>query len=156
MAQLPVHPKLVGVHENARHEDFHRWCADMIALSEFAVEANSNERQTLWETWHDRLTWEEVGLGCTEQIGMLDGRPINIALTWGILNDHLICFYYGCSQLVDHKLIEEWIVRRIAHSKTPNGYSRQCDAMNFHHCLHGLEIRTKISQKEQHGTTNTN
>jgi hypothetical protein len=114
--------------------------------TEFAVEGDSfvyhalwgkYSTETLYKTPMSVVRWEEDCMGTVTQIGYLDtigevggrmrGRPININFRWAKLNGHSIMFYDPCSQLVDYKMVEDWLDK---YTKF-----RRCDANNFHNVL---------------------
>jgi hypothetical protein len=114
----------------------------------FLIEANSYEMQSLWAEYSNeslrlgkwnRYNWHQISMGKTYQLGTLDGRPINVAVFWAIINERKVAFYYGCSQLVDHALIEKWW-RSLKIPKWDRGTRlAHCDASNFHHCINAID-----------------
>lgn len=99
----------------------------------FFVEANSFEVFTLWQQHHKEIPWEQDLQGFVETISHIEDRPINLEFSFQTINGKLVAFYTGISALVDHTMIEEWIV-----SKFPvkNGDRRaMSDAQNFHQCI---------------------
>lgn len=103
------------------------------------VQASHTEAYFLW-CQHSKETvfpnpdaytlvdWEEDCGGLWETIGYCDGRPVNVCFWWATINGVLVCFYEAISQVVDWKMIEEWIGRNAA--GVPN-----VNADNFHNCL---------------------
>lgn len=86
-----------------------------------------------------RVDWKEVGLGFSLKIGELDNRPVVVSFHFAFINEKKICFYDCVSQVVDHKMIENWLMKRF--QLTHDGYTRRnhTNAMNFHNCVKGLE-----------------
>jgi len=110
----------------------------------FLVEATGCEQHFLWSEWHKRVKWEEQGMGCTGQIGTLDRRPVMLTFFWARINGKLVGFWDSTSQVVDHKMIEKWLAENCTPPKCDNGTrSAQCDAMNFHHCIHAIQEANK-------------
>jgi hypothetical protein len=97
---------------------------------EYMVEATSNERFMLWEKWHyskegRQISWESNNVGLMETVGYIDKRPVVMTLNTAVIGGKKILFYDGTSQLVDHALIDKWLVDNLPDvCKT--------DAGNFH------------------------
>lgn len=115
----------------------------------FLIEANDNESHLLWEKYHYKTDkdvphvklWEQEFSGYMIKIGELDNRPINVTLSYAKLNGKRILFYNGCSQLVDHKMIEDWLQHFTKDIRWDNNHRwAHCDAMNFHHCLDAIGV----------------
>lgn len=115
----------------------------------YLIEANHNETHTLWERFHDKPAypetiyvkdWKEISMGRIVTIGYLMDRPIAVELYFAILNGSKVAFYEGCSALVDHNMIEQWLRLHTQVGKT--------NATNFHHCLSELGIYDDV-KKEQ-------
>lgn len=126
----------------------------------FLVEANSNEQHLLWERYHYKpiypdtyvKSWEQISMGHGIHIGSIDERPIVVSIMYAILNGKRVMFYYGVSQLVDHKMIEDWLTMYTHDIKWDNG-SRwaHCDATNFHHCLDAIGVYEERRSKTKIG-----
>lgn len=116
----------------------------------FLVEATYNEQHMLWERYHYRpdpdpdqvqiKSWEQTMMGRGVQIGTVDDRSINVSISYAILNGKKVLFYYGVSQLVDHKMIEDWLkMYSLDTIRWDNGHRwAHCDAANFHHCMEAV------------------
>lgn len=114
----------------------------------FLVEANSHERHTFWVDYFYKprkdsptiSTWEQEMCGEMVYLGKLDKRPVYVQIWWDILNGKRIIFYDGCSQVVDHKMIEDWLKHFTLKTIRYDNGTRwaHCDSMNFHHCLQAL------------------
>lgn len=128
--------------------------AELFKDVKFLIEASNNEQHSLWKEFHYQphpkmlfvKNWEQISMGRMIQIGSIDDRPITVSMFYAKLNGHKVMFYYGCSQLVDHKMIEDWIqMYTLDVIRYDNGYRwAHCDAMNFHNCLLGLGIREQF------------
>ena len=121
----------------------------------FLVEATSTEVFMLWKEWfhnpdprHPHMkvaTWEQDNPGTMLQIGTCSRRPVCVSVEYNIIEGKRVLFYHGCSQVVDHLMIEEWLqywtLKKIRH----DGGHRwsHCDAMNFHNCVHALRETAK-------------
>ena len=137
------------------HEEDKKYFKDVV----FLVEATSHEDQFLWTEWsadyltlpyapkeegkfaRKRVDWQQVSLGHMLTIGEIDNRPICVSMSYAIINGRKIMFYEGCSQLVDHEMIREWLKHFTLNTIRWDGGTRwgHCDAMNFHHCLDAIK-----------------
>jgi hypothetical protein len=135
-----------------------------LAKSIFLVEADSFAQHQLWAqhsgqslypNWDTRknqrayepLKWEQVGNGWIVTTGTSGrgkkARPINISLNWAWIEGQLVTFWYACSQVVDHVVVEKWLKENFK-AKYDNGTrSATCDAMNFGHCLSAIREANK-------------
>lgn len=103
-----------------------------------AVEANSFERLSLWEDYHDRrrVSWQQDAAGLLETIGFLDDRPICLSLVTAVVDGRKILFYDATSQVVDHVAIDRWLAEVLPDTaRRPNGTVIKENAMNFHNAL---------------------
>lgn len=105
----------------------------------FFVEANSYEMFKLWQENKNEYDvpcqWDEHHLGHAFTIGSIANRPINLEFHFASLDGILVCFYCGISELVDYKMIEDFIT--FCWPIKYDGGSRRAmtDAQNFHHCI---------------------
>jgi hypothetical protein len=106
-----------------------------IIKCDYAVEANGFEALTIWEKYHTRAkTYKQEMRGLMCDVAFVNGQPICVSLNWDVINGKRVLFYYGCSNLVDHKLVDAW-VRENALS-----LGAHCEnAMNFHIIFNYLE-----------------
>lgn len=106
---------------------------------DFLVSANSNETFNLWSEYNRKVDWEQINTGFMITIGQLDSRPVTIEFSFAIIKRKKVAFYNGCSQVVDHKMIDEWLISRF--QRTHDNYSRwnHVNATNFHNCINSLE-----------------
>lgn len=129
----------------------------------FLVEADNNAIFQLWrefssESGHPRhpdrvVDWKQESLGksavIAEMVAFIPGeaiqckeRPVCVSIQYARINGHRVAFYYGCSQLVDHLLIESWIDHFTKDIKcVDSNRHAHCDAANFHNCLIDLRRR---------------
>lgn len=70
-------------------------------------------------------------------------QPINISLSWAWIDDQLVCFWYACSQLVDHQMIEQWFDQNF-HQTHDGGRRSRTDHQNFDNCIHAINEKNKI------------
>ena len=107
------------------------------------MEATNNEQFMFWQLYHHYkvcpgvTSWVQVSQGKCPIIGYIDDRPISITVFYAIINKAKVAFYEGTSQLVDHKMIEDWL--ELHFKKNSDGRGNKSNASNFHHCL--LSIR---------------
>lgn len=103
------------------------------------VEANSYETMCLWREYHEGrgLSWEQNAAGYLPTIGELDGRPVCVSLFVNTIDGHKILFIEPTSQVVDHKMIEQWLKETLPDTAwQANGkYLNSTNAMNFHSIL---------------------
>lgn len=127
----------------AKRLPFQKADAEFFKDVAFIVEADDFSRHALWNLYHTKpaygvkvASWEEVMVGKMVKVGELDGRPVNIVLSWAILNGKRVMFWFACSQVVDHKMISAWFDHFAKNIRWDNGTrSARCDASNFHHVL---------------------
>jgi hypothetical protein len=110
----------------------------------FCVEANHHEQHEFWSEYHYEpkpgrphiKDWVCESMGHMITIGHINDRPICVEIYYHRINGKRVLFYHGCSQLVDHKMISEWLdycyYDRI---KWEMGRMPICDSWNFHNCL---------------------
>lgn len=98
------------------------------------VEANSFENLCLWEKHQDKKTWLSSGTGFGATVGHLDGRPVCVSFFKATINGHKILFIDPTSEVVDHKMIQEWLVKNLPRTafRGESDLINKTDAMNFH------------------------
>lgn len=109
----------------------------------FTVDANSFEQHALWMMYHYKdvgygqvLRWEEESRGHGITIGHVKDMPVVLSLNYARIEGRRVCFFYGCSQVVDYRMVDKWMDDRTGDIRCDNGYRpATCDAMNFSHCL---------------------
>lgn len=106
----------------------------------FMVEASRFERHTLWSEFSKHHIWHDINAGDVLTIGTLYSRPIVMTFTWAFIDDQCVCFYDCCSQLVDWKMVEDWIKENFHKTKA------KTDAANFHICLHTIRDFTIVKE----------
>ena len=117
-----------------------------LKVTRFLVEATGNEWHTLWARWCGKSQecrepivdeWEQLG-GWGICIGKLDSRPVVVSLNWDRLDGFLVCQWEATSEVVDYKMVNEWLDRHFS-GETRDGRRARCNAMNFHHCAGEFE-----------------
>jgi len=111
----------------------------------FAVEADSFAHHQLWADWFHKKrhpngieSWEQTSPGHIWEIGKLAGHPVCVSVQWDRINGRIVAFYYACSRVVDHALVEEWTHKHFKARWDGGSRWAQTDAMNFHLCVHAL------------------
>ena len=114
--------------------------SNLLQETKFVVEADSFAQLTLWREYAkdstrktdlNTLTWEQINPGSMRTIGFIKKKPVSIELTWARINGHIIMFYNACSQMVDHKMVEDWLDQN-CNPIYDHGRQARTDAMNFH------------------------
>jgi hypothetical protein len=104
------------------------------------------------EEWEDpikkwRVSFDEEYQGWyfPEELAAKDEyerRPIVISLNWAMIDGQLVCFWHGCSQLVDYRMINEWLNKNF--DGTHDGGRRSAtDSMNFHNCIGAIKRKNE-------------
>jgi uncharacterized protein YbdZ (MbtH family) len=112
-----------------------------LAASAYVVNATSDEQHSLWREWskdaiasgwgsarNERVDWEQDSSGWMRVVGELAGFPINIDLSWAIVDGVLVLFWDGISRVVDYQMCEDWLKEHV-----PAFAQRHTNATNFHH-----------------------
>ncbi len=128
---------------------FNECDAELFKEVAFIVEATHEEYMSFWREFSSEsdyprmndktITWKQESVGASRQIGEINGRPIVVELRYARINGRRVCFYNGCSQLVDHIMIREWLEHFTEKTIRHEGRFAHCNASNFHHCLHAIE-----------------
>lgn len=86
-----------------------------------------------------RVNWEQIRSGFAIRIGEINGLPVNVEFSFAIIEGKKICFYNAISQMVNYKMVEDWLIERF--QLTNDGYCRwnRVDAQNFHNCINSLD-----------------
>ncbi len=120
----------------------------------FLVESTSYEQHNLWLDWSRDSIWKrpsptvlEVSWkqdrGYTVEIGRIDKRPICVNISYDYISGKKIMFYDGCSELIDNKMIEEWLKHNFTRMWDKGTRWSQCNAQNFHLCLTAIKENEK-------------
>jgi hypothetical protein len=120
---------------------------ELLAGTEYLIEANSFERMHLYNEYKDRGWNGRYIAGYGKQVGTLAGFPVFISLSFTMYKDHLICFYEATSVIVDHDMISKWLQNNtkcgILHGGGVHYYWRT-DAMNAHIAFQELDDRFAV------------
>lgn len=113
----------------------------MLNLAEYVVEANSFEMFACYLLYskesnvpfHTKVDYKQGNQGgYAPTIGMVDNRPICVSITINYVNKIPVLFFEGCSMLVDHAMIQNWLTQFCPAYANRN----TCDMNNFHQCIH--------------------
>ena len=110
-----------GAVEKARpaSPDIQKYIAGVIGV----VEANSFETLCLWKEHPNAdARWKQAPWGPLVEIGQVDGRPIWVSLLVHTIDGDRVLFIDATSQIVDHKLIDEWLHANLPASARRTGW----------------------------------
>ncbi len=124
---------------NAKTNDANRRAAvylveadDFAQLRLWIENAEEGDRQG-WKSPFKKVRWEQVGLGYGHEIGKFGGMPVCVCVSFARIKGHLVAFYEATSQVVDHRMVEEWLKTEFPSSRG------KTNAQNFHNCLLDLD-----------------
>lgn len=104
---------------------------------QYFVEANDFERHALWNKWNEKVKWEQINEGFGGNVGMVAGvHQIHVSFIFAKIARKLVCFYHPTSQIVDHRVVKDYITKYAG--------DRMTDAQNFHTCVHWCERHTEM------------
>ena len=146
---------------------------------EWLIEATSNERHAIWNTWHEKVKWEHIGIGYgytitelhiqipkplvkkgfTEDSDPIEDMgigkkeevlPVGINFNFAIVNGHKVAFYESLSLLVHHGYIEAFL--KTYFQRTHDDYSRwnHVDSSNVHNCFNYFDTIDKKPRKTKY------
>lgn len=138
---------------NVTEDDIYKMShQEKLAATDFFVFADSHQQQELWAQWHyyptknktkdpsneEPLVWIQDRAGFVENVGHIKGdkdMPVNISLSFALINGKYICFYEDVSNFVDHSMIDAWVK-----DKHPRYYQNgqrlaKTNAANFSNCI---------------------
>ena len=118
----------------------------------FLVEADDFAQHHLWLDWsdeaakrgwgpdgHPRVVWEQIMLGYGDTIGHVGDAPVCVTITFARLFGQVIVFYEATSQVVDHRMVADWLTTAFPASR---GHT---NATNFHICVQDIKDARKKS-----------
>ncbi len=99
------------------------------------VEASRDEYCTLYRLYKDLgHSWNEdrmnSGINCI--LGFCDKMPVAVTFTFAIIKGHKIMFIDPTSQVVDYRIIDKWLKKRMPKSAYVNKHVNRTDVGNFH------------------------
>lgn len=116
---------------------------DMLNHADCLIEADSAHTLDIWRRFSREaetcgampddykghsVEWVQYSAGFSCEIGTVADRPIYLDTFANIIEGNLVVFYNGCSQLVDHLMIEEFLEKKAPCMKDRR--NRHSDAMN--------------------------
>ncbi len=86
-----------------------------------------------------RVNWQQIMAGFNLTIGHIEEYPVCVSFSFALINGKKVCFYHSTSRMVDHEMIEDWLMGRF--QLTHDKYTRRnhVDATNFHNCVNSLD-----------------
>ena len=111
---------------------------ECLAATAFAVEASNFERHCLWNTHHEQVHWKSCNAGYGVNIGKCAGMPVFVSVIFSVIDGHVVLFYEPTSQVVDWRMVEEWLKTTVPCTWKDNHWVGKADANNFHLCLNAL------------------
>ena len=104
---------------------------ELIAATEYVVEATRYEEFALWKEFNNQIKWGDINFGGYGiYLGNVGNMPVMLSIRFQQLNNHLVMFYEPTSQMVDWRMVEEWI-DRVPIVAQKGKRDAQSDAMNF-------------------------
>jgi len=104
------------------------------------IEATQDEAFGLWCRYGEdsgythkqgfKRKWQSQSTGFWREIGRVADRPICVSVFFATIDGRRIAFVEGCSQLVDHKMVREWI-----DAEKRDGDVPVTNAANFHNAF---------------------
>ena len=90
----------------------------------------------LWALHHEKNDWKSGNMGYSRQIGKIGDRTIWVSFYLDTINGLRVLFWNATSQLVDYKMIEDYLEKHCNPMEHDSTRRAKCDADNFHSCLH--------------------
>lgn len=108
--------------------------SEKFAETEFAVHATRFEKDTLYQSFSDKVEWLDSMSHSSVNICVINSNPVVVHFEWSFLNKHLVMFYQFYSNIRDLKASEAWIIKHCP--KLIQGNSLyMTNAANFHLAL---------------------
>lgn len=141
------------------NEDRSTWITRLCARMHGTIEASDTETDFLREFWATsgelrpswersresrnepthRVSWDDRSTGFYETIGHLAKMPVCVSVRWATVGGALIAFWEATSQVVDYRMIEEWLAKKFPNAR------HGMDALNFGNLLRDAQA---IAKKE--------
>ena len=99
------------------------------------IEATTCEHQYLWQEFTtESADWVSDMAGIEVTVGGIGDMPVYISLRCAVIRGHKIVFYHATSQVVDHRMIREWLDMHMPQSAFDREGERlnRTDATNFY------------------------
>ena len=117
-------------------------CEDNLAIAkqcEGVIEATSFESHVLWQQHSPEsktrfrgmniTSWEHRSSGSMFSVGEFGGSEVCVEISFARINGKWVMFYNACSQVVDHRLVDQWLKEHMSHAV-------KTDANNSHIVFH--------------------
>jgi hypothetical protein len=119
-------------------------------LLDILLTAVDMQKKKIEEKHKHRVKWEQISTGFVTQIGKIGSRPITVEFSFAMINGKKVAFYNGCSQVVDHEMIHDWLIKHF--QLTHDNYTQwnHTDADNFHNCVNSLDNLDKEPRKTKY------
>jgi hypothetical protein len=94
--------------------------------------------QKVVEYW-GRAAYKQYGMGIMHTVGEIGDMPVCIVLTYNFIKGHKILFVEATSQVVDHRMIREWLEKALPvtafEDSDPRKRANITDTNNWSNCL---------------------
>ena len=97
----------------------------------YLVEADSYAQLCLWKEFHTKLDWKQDNQRLFVHVGEFHKRPVNLVITFSMLNGKRIACWEPVSSVVNYEMISKWF--------DANCKAERTDACNFHNVWHALQ-----------------
>lgn len=112
--------------------DIEKEICEYLAGVTAAVSVTEFEYLTLWETYaDDEEDWASEAAGYNVAVGQIGGSPVSISLAVVTIRRQRILFYSSISDVMDKRLVNEWLTRMLPQSAWRAGEVNKIDALNF-------------------------
>lgn len=144
----------VDADDYARHQLWKEWSVEAARMKdwrhEFSIRGtNLGPVVTVTAVLENRVEWRQHTLGSAPTIAEVtiaptkgsnpraarERMPVCVSCFWvtiGPAPGRTVLLYYACSQVDDHRLVEEWLREKLKHRY------RHTNATNFHTCVHDV------------------
>lgn len=95
------------------------------------VEANSYESLCLWQKYHESRSWNSGTFGYGVTVGTIGDMSVCLSLLATVIDGHKILFYHPTSQVVDHRMVREWLGTYMPKSAWEGDWLNHADAQNL-------------------------
>jgi len=87
------------------------------------------------------LHWDDHSLGGRlVTVGKLKSKPVVVSLTFDIIEDQIVCFYYASSPIVDWDKITKWFKEHGMPGRTAENRPNRTNVTNFGDCVRNLLV----------------
>ena len=98
---------------------------------DIALEANTYESVCLWQEINNRgIVWIDGSVGHSHKIGRLCDMPVVISVIVNKVADMKVAFIDPTSQVVDWRMIDEWIKENMPRAERADGINFTSKVIN--------------------------